>query len=125
MGENGQTIDCLLKHMHDDDMNMGCAKELEKEQEKRTKSVLFNPAIAINCQDDLKRLRELHKRADKKCQEPASVAEDTLAMECLTEYRNDIKKRSCQKAVRDLLTRQHNDLRAKPEAVDFCKDDIT
>mmetsp|Transcript_80957 Transcript_80957/g.188073 ORF Transcript_80957/g.188073 Transcript_80957/m.188073 type:complete len:1097 (+) Transcript_80957:66-3356(+) len=122
----GQRIVCMLRHLHDSSMEADCRKKLVKLQRIRSSSLIFNPQLAANCKEDLKRIQKKHGN-DPMCaeQQDQSLVLYGAGLACLVTYHNESRGVSCQASMKTTLFHESNDLRALPSVLyNFCKDDI-
>jgi len=124
---DGRRIMCMLKNIHKSDMEPECKTHLVQLQRSRSQSLRFNPRLAKQCQRELENLQEKHGGIGH-CREQETydqeVALTASGINCLTSHADEVRTAKCQKALRDILGLQSNDLRAKPGMAKACQQDI-
>lgn len=119
----GHLIGCMVRHMHDSDMEPDCRKFLEIEQAKRSTNIAFNPVLNASCASDLESLKRKGL-----CPAAALSRSRQLPMgeniDCLTSHNDNITDPGCKHAVFNVLVAQSNDIRAKPGMWAACATDV-
>jgi len=113
----GRVVECLLAHMHDDDLDSSCREELVKEQQKRAKSIEYNPMMAESCRAEVDSLVK-----QSVCQ-PEGKGTGWMLL-CLSKHVKQVKSMTCRASVFSLRRRYSADLRAVPGAELACAGDI-
>jgi Golgi apparatus protein 1 len=118
----GKLVQCLLGHLHDDNMEGACRGALEKEQAKRAMSIKFNPQVLKACSKEMARFNKEHK-----CTGGPSASLDGGRgkwIDCLTENRKEIQDPDCTAQVNKVLVQQVSDVRAVPGMEKACSQDL-
>merc|ERR1719440_1558679 len=129
---SGHAMDCLLKHMHDNDFGTPCRTQLENEQKVRSTSILFVPGLLKKCSaayegfvkkgncthiksafDGSEEDKPAFPAVDPKEMRMFGKTNNGQAITCLTRMRNEIKDSACKQVVWRQMRRQSNDIRSK------------
>jgi len=119
--EEGLLQTCLLKHVHDESMEIPCRQALMGEQVKRATSLRFNPHLRKTCSNELHRLVQ-----EGKCdafRQPGGRKPGAL-VDCLTDHVEEIQDPACKDATLKVMQTHSADLRAKPRMHDACEQDL-
>jgi len=147
----GKKLDCLMEHMHHQDMGGLCQKQLLKVQDERSRNRVVDSGLTRLCANDFAAMVKAHNCSDavtklspskdssflggKDKQSPAETAARIAgiilqskpgqgAVDCLITNRKSVKSPSCRQAIVKQLRRESNDLRAKPGMWKACRDDV-
>lgn len=112
---------CLLKHLHDESMEVSCRQALVPEMTKRATSLRFNPQLRKACAAELRRLGQ-----EGRCLLPNGngIRKPGAMVDCLTDHVDDIQDPACKDATLQVMQTHSADLRAKPGMHDACRQDL-
>ncbi|CAI7866364.1 unnamed protein product [Closterium sp. NIES-53] len=110
--------DCLETHRHDSDFSKPCKEEVEKMMERRASDFRLDTGLRKYCHRDI--VETCYPDAD----DISDVASwDSRVIECLQDYRRELKDPRCRQQVHLLTQRAAEDMRFDHPLQQACQED--
>eukprot|EP00271_Cylindrocystis_brebissonii_P009749 TRINITY_DN2493_c0_g1_i1.p1 TRINITY_DN2493_c0_g1~~TRINITY_DN2493_c0_g1_i1.p1 ORF type:complete len:1041 (-),score=222.27 TRINITY_DN2493_c0_g1_i1:278-3400(-) len=112
--------DCLEMHHLDPDFSPSCKEEFEKMMERRATDFRLDPTLRKFCKADI------GETCYPDAEDIAEVANwDAKVIQCLQDFRDELKEPKCRQQVRQLTKRAAEDIRFDKPLADACHADRT
>ncbi|CAI7732820.1 unnamed protein product [Closterium sp. NIES-53] len=110
--------DCLESHLHDSDFSKTCKVEFEHMMERRASDFRLDFNLRKYCAEDIS------TTCYQDAEDVVDVANrDAKVIECLQDYRGELKDPRCRQQVHQLTKRASEDIRFNRPLAQACKDD--
>lgn len=119
-----KVIGCLLDVLHHKELPGDCKTALVDEQEKRSKSIDFNPTLADDCRADVDSLLYGGVCQDTTSDKGKGVKFEGRLIRCLLDHKEKVTRTDCKFAIVKIMQRQSNDWRANFNMVRACSPDV-
>jgi Golgi apparatus protein 1 len=119
-----KVIGCLLDVLHHKELPGDCKTALVDEQEKRSKSIDFNPTLADDCRADIDSLLYGGVCQDTTSDKGKGVKFEGRLIRCLLDHKEKVTRTDCKFAIVKIMQRQSNDWRANFNMVRACSPDV-